>query len=405
MKVRYTYRARIGKQAEQALMREWGACRWVWNQMVEENQRRHEQGHTFGANEQQLYLTRLRRTTVGEDGEHWLAACSNTAQQQTVRDYAKARGKALSDRKNKAKRPAGFPRFKSRDRSLPTLNYTKRGFSLRRIDGRDRLMLAKGIRINIVWSRPLPAEPSSVRIHRDAVGDWWASFVVDVEPEPLPSAGRAVGIDWGVKATANTTSPDHDMPANGCLNRSLSTLKADQRRMARRRPKKGKPASGRYRKAKRRAARTYRHVRNQRRDNAFKWAYRIVQDFDRIAYEDFHPAFLAKTSMARKAADNLLGDTKRILEYECERHGREVKPIPAPYTTQTCSSCGARAKRHIELGEDTFRCEQCGYVAGRDFNAAMNVLKEAGFDLSCAEDARHGTLRGDAQSEHGIPRL
>ena len=405
MKLRYTYRARIGKQAERALMHEWGACRWVWNQMVEENRKRHGQGMEFGDKQAQEHLTRLRAETTGENGEHWLAAGSNVAQQQAVRDYSRARRKAVMDRNRHASRKAGLPSFKSRKTSLPSLNYTRNGFRMKTIAGRDRLILAKGIRVNVVWSRPLPSEPSSVRVYRDVAGAWWASFVVDVEPEQLPPTNRAIGIDWGVKAVANTTSPDHDLPAPNALRNALPGLRAAQRRMARRRPKKGEPASNGYKRAKRTAAKLHRHVRNQRLDIAHKWANIIVHDFDHIAIEDFHPAFLAKTTMARKAADNLIGATKGILMEKGERTGREVKTIPARYTTMTCSSCGARAKHRLGLDERVYHCEKCGYTCDRDLNAARNIRTEAGFNLSCVEDARRETRKGETQSEHGIPQL
>ena len=405
MKLRYTYRARIGKQAERAIMREWGACRWVWNQMVEENRKRHEQGLEFGDKQAQEHLTRLRAETTSENGERWLAAGSNVAQQQTVRDYSRSRRKAIMDRKRHSGSKAGLPSFKSRNTSLPSLNYTKRGFRLKTMDGRERLILAKGVRVNVVWSRPLPSEPSSVRIRRDAAGDWWASFVVDVDEQQLPATNNAIGIDWGVKAVANTTNPEYDLPAPEFLSQSLHELRDAQRRMARRRPDKGKPASNGYRQAKRAAAKTYRNVRNQRLDAAHKWANKIVRDFDHIAIEDFHPAFLAKTTMARKAADNLIGATKRILLEKSARTGREVKKVPAPYTTMTCSACGARAKRRLKLDERVYHCAYCGYICDRDLNAARNIRKEAGFNLPYAEGVRRQPQQGKTSSEYGIPRL
>ena len=65
------------------------------------------------------------------------------AQQQLVRDFAKSRKKALLDRKNKipVTQRHGLPRFKKRDRSLPTLNYTRRGFSLTQRPDTGRLVL------------------------------------------------------------------------------------------------------------------------------------------------------------------------------------------------------------------------------------------------------------------------
>nr|WP_211207329.1 transposase [Stackebrandtia nassauensis] len=131
-------------------------------------------------------------------------------QQQTIRDFAKSRTKALMDIKRRlpAQQRAGMPRFKKKLLAAPTLNYTKRGFQVK--DG--KLCLSGGIVINVVWSRELPGEASSVRVYRDRLGHWYASFVVLSKPHPLPPTGKVIGIDRGVREIATTTSDDHDLP-------------------------------------------------------------------------------------------------------------------------------------------------------------------------------------------------
>jgi putative transposase len=93
-----------------------------------------------------------------------------------IRDFATSRAKALKDIEDRLpqQRRAGMPRFKKKREARPSLNYTKRGFRLR--DG--RLHLAGGIVLRVVWSRDLPADPSSVRVYQDSLGHWYASFVV-----------------------------------------------------------------------------------------------------------------------------------------------------------------------------------------------------------------------------------
>ncbi len=103
---------------------------------------------------------------------------------------------------------AGMPRNKRKREAAPSLNFTTRGFRLK--DG--RLRLAGGIVLRVVWSRDLPSTPSSVRVYRDSLGHWYASFVVATVTESLPPTGQAVGIDWGVKEIATTTSDAHDLP-------------------------------------------------------------------------------------------------------------------------------------------------------------------------------------------------
>ena len=95
--------------------------------------------------------------------------------------------------------------------------------------------------------------------------------------------------------------------------------------MARRKPERGKPASAGYKRAKRQAAKAHAKVGAQRKDTARKWAKSVVRDHDVIAMEDFKPRFLAKSTMARKAADAAIGSAKKSLLELAAKHGRVVQ--------------------------------------------------------------------------------
>ncbi|MCG8352391.1 MAG: transposase [Chloroflexales bacterium] len=43
------------------------------------------------------------------------------------------------------------------------------------------------------------------------------------------------------------------------------------------------------------------------------------------------------------------------------------------FTTQQCSSCGELVQKSLSVR--THSCPSCGYVADRDHNAAINILK------------------------------
>lgn len=240
----------------------------------------------------------------------------------------------------------------------------------------------------MVWSRPLPAAPSSVRVYRDSLGCWYCSFVVPAQAEPLPATGRVIGIDWGVAEIATTTSPDHDLPHPQHGKRSAERLARSQRMMARRRPAKGTPASKGYRKAKRQTAKVHKKAARQRQDTARKWAKRIVRDHDAVAVEDFRPRFLARSTMARKATDAAIGATKRALLEMGRKHGRDVRLVNPAYTTMDCARCGARAKHALPLSERTYTCTACGVVSPRDANSAQVMLLRAGLDPAGADRIR-----------------
>ena len=135
----------------------------------------------------------------------WLREGSQVAQQQMLRTYATALEHSFKVRGRRK------PAVQRRKTALPSLEYTTRGFSIR--DG--RLILPKGVSIPVVWSRELPSALKSVRVYRDSLGHWYASFVVRRDIAPAPEAGGSIGIDWGVATTATTTSPAYDRPYGG----------------------------------------------------------------------------------------------------------------------------------------------------------------------------------------------
>lgn len=383
---RYTYRLRVSSTARAGLEAEWARCRWVWNECVAMSRKVHHLNRdaaektTCGPAQLDKMLTEARTAMS------WLREGSSVPQQQTIRDFAKSRTKALKDIKAKlpVRQRAGMPRIKRKRDALPTLNYTQRGFRLK--DG--RLHLAGGTVLTVVWSRKLPAAPSSVRVYRDAVGHWYASFVVATETQPLPATGAVLGVDWGVRETATTTSDAHDLPHAQHGKTAAQKLARYQRMMARRRPDRGQAASKGYRKAQAQAAKLHKKVARQRQDTARKWAKRVVRDHDAIAVEDFRPKFLAKTTMARKAADAAIGATKTALIEMGRKHGRDIRLVHPAHTTMDCASCGARTKHALPLSERTYTCTACGVVSPRDKNSARVMLVRAGLNPAGVEGVR-----------------
>lgn len=336
------------------------------------------------------------RGTDDNRGE-WLRAGSQNAQQNTVIEWGRNRKAAFTV---PGRRP---PKFKAARWSPPTLAYTVRGF---RIDNDRRLVVAGGISLPVVWHRDLPSEPTSVRVYRDPVGHWWASFVVEREPEQFPAASGGIGIDWGVTETATTTDPAFDLPHAEHGRKAAAGLAKYQRRMARRRPKRGQAPSKGYLTAKQQTAKAYAKVVRQRRHDARQWARAVVKQHELIAVEDFKPKFLARSTMARKSADARIGAAKATLIEYGERAGRTVVLVPPAYTTMTCGECGATRTKRIPLAERTFRCEACGHVACRDRNAARVILAAAESNGASVDSRRHDPpFVGVVQLELESPRL
>ncbi|MGW6421042.1 RNA-guided endonuclease InsQ/TnpB family protein [Nocardia sp. NPDC055053] len=366
--VRYTYRLRPGARASAALEAEWHRCRFLWNEAV--HQRRSGRKPTLC--KLSKLLTDARKTTA------WLREGSQVCQQQTLRAYASALQHSYQVKGR------GKPTVKKRKTALPTLEYTTRGFSIRD----ERLALPKGMTIPVVWSRALPAEPTSVRVYRDSLGHWYASFVVRRERRPAADTDGAVGIDWGVTTTATASDPRFDLPYHGYRKRCAAELAKAQRKMARRRRPKGQTPSKGYQRARREAAKLHKKASRQNVHTTRHWARKVISDNAVIVVEDFKPRFLSRSTMARKAADAAIGTAKRELIEQGKRAGRKVVLVPPAYTTMTCASCLAINKR-LDLGHRTFRCAYCGHAADRDRNAARVILAMVEPDRAAVDAVRH----------------
>ncbi|MEV3962488.1 transposase [Nocardia sp. NPDC050193] len=369
--VRYNYRLRPGVTAERALLSEWHRCRYLWNEAVHQDK--------LGNRPTSAKLGKL--LTAARAANAWLKDGSQNAQQCTLNNYAHALGRSFKEK------GSGSPKAKSRKKSLPSLEYTTRGFRLR--DG--RLVLAKGVSIPVVWSRELPSRPTSVRIYRDSLGHWYGSFVVRRKSATAPEIDASIGIDWGVSTIATTTRAEYDLPYRGHRKRCAAELARAQRKMSRRRRKSGVQSNG-YRRAKRLAARLYKRAFRQTQHDSRVWAKRIVEDHELIAVEDFKPKFLAKSTMARKASDAAIGAAKRELIQRAERAGRRVVSVTPAYTTMTCAECFGRINQRLGLTNRNFRCAACGHRDNRDRNAARVILAVAERGHASVEDMRHSRL-------------
>ena len=234
------------------LNRTFGCVRVVWNRTLAARRERYA---TEGKNTSYAETDRAL-TAMKKDPElAFLSEVSSVPLQQALRHQHAAFGAFFARR-------ARYPRFKSRN-GKQSAHYTRSAFAMRH----GKLRLAKtSAPLRFVWSWPdvdvTILNPAMVVVSREPDGRWYVTFTIDTaDPDLLPDAGHAVGVDLGVKDFAVTsdgeriTNPRH-------MERKARNLARYQRRMARCR--RGSANRG---KAKAKAARAHRKVRNARRDS------------------------------------------------------------------------------------------------------------------------------------------
>jgi putative transposase len=359
--VRYRYRLCPSPGQRQSLTQVFGCARVVYNDCLRLREECHAAGVKISAAGVQRRVITLAKLTPERQ---WLATAPSVALVQACNDARRAYRNYFDARSGKRRgRKVGHPRFRSK-RGRQSIRLTRNGFSLHG----PRLYVAKVGQIKLRWSRPLPSLPSSVTVIREPDGRYYASFVVERSPAPLPPSDCEVGVDVGLDRLAVTSG--------GEIIANPRFLRARQRRLAqaqRALSRKQKGSANRA-KARHRVAVLHRKVREARLDHAHKTALRLVRDNQAVYAEDLAVSWLARTRLAKSVHDAGWGQLLRLLAEKAGHYGRGFYRVGrfVP-TSQTCSGCGA-SDGPKPLSVRAWRCAACGAVHDRDVNAARNIL-------------------------------
>jgi putative transposase len=201
MLVRYRYRIDPTPGQRQMLARTFGCARVVYNDALRERERAHQAGEQLTDTQIQRRVITLAKQTPERA---WLGEVASVALVQACQDARRAYRNWFDSLSGKRRgRRVGHPRFRAKH-GRQSIRLTRNGFALHG----TRLYVAKVGDLKVRWSRALPSVPSSVTVIRDPDGRYYASFVVDRAPTPLPPVGRVVGIDLGLVVFAAVATSD-----------------------------------------------------------------------------------------------------------------------------------------------------------------------------------------------------
>jgi len=357
MKSRYQFRIYPTPGQRQSLARLFGCVRVVWNDalfLCKQSDKLPKNSEL-----QKLCITQAKKT---EDRE-WLGQVSAIPLQQSVADLGVAFKNFFQSRSGKRKgKKVNPPRFKRRV-NRQTARFTKNGFKVKT----SKVYLAKIGDIKVKWSRPMPAEPSSVTVIKDCAGRYFLSFVVEVEPEIKPPKNPSIGIDLGLKTFASCSngkkidSPDYS--------RLYRKLKRCQRRLAKR--EKG---SKRLERMRVKVAKLNAQIRDKRKDFLHKLSTKVVDSNQVIALEDLNVGGMLKNrKLSRAISQAGWYEFRSLCEGKACNHNRDFRVINRwEPTSQVCSECGYRWGK-LDLSVRTIVCVNCGVEHDRDDNASVNI--------------------------------
>ena len=367
MKARYRYRIYPTASQKIGLARLFGCTRVVWNDALAHCLEEYRAGNKKPTNGalQKRFITQAKKTSERE----WLGEVSNIALQQSLNDLEQAYKNFFQSCKGERKgKPVRPPRLKKR-KGRQSAKFHSGGFKVHETS----VYIAKIGKIKTVWSRELPAKPTSATVIKDPANRYFISFVVEIQPEILPETSNSCGIDLGIIDFA-TIDNGRKIKAPKPLKKNLKRLRKKQRNLSRK--QKG---SKRREVARQKIAKLHAKIRDTRTDFLHKLSTEVIKENQLIALEDLNVSGLLKNRKLSRAISDLgWREFRTLLEAKAEKYGREFRVINRwQPTSQTCSCCGQKGgKKELSIRE--WICLWCGEKHDRDINAATNILKVAG---------------------------
>jgi putative transposase len=341
---------------------------------------------------QSAQLRDIRRADPAGQGRH-----SFTAQQQTLRRLNTV---FAAFYRRAATGGAGYPRFRPYSR-FDQVAFVAGDGARWQPAGSGRWAHAAFQSVGAVKVRQHRAVTGTVktlqlkREHRR----WYVIVTADIEPVPLPATGREIGVDVGV--TRFLTTSDGQIVANPRFLATAQEAIADLQR----RKERAALGSGNRKRIRRRLAREWRKVRNQRLDFHHKTARMLIDACDVMGLEKLNTAgmtrkpapkpdldrpgqFLPNQAAAKAGLNKSILDAgwaqfASILAGKAEEAARHVILVNPAYTSLDCHACGARC---IRPRQDTVICPHCG-PWDADINAAQNIASRAGLGSGQADAA------------------
>ncbi|MEO3764648.1 transposase [Streptomyces sp. B5E4] len=315
----------------------------------------------------------------------WLAAASQTVQQQALRDFAQAmanffRGPHRRPSWRRAGRHEGFRVVAVKPGDVRRLS---------RSSGEVRVPKVGWVRFR--WSRAVPEGVKSYRVTCERAGRWHVAFAAVPDPVPAPGNGAVVGVDRGVAVSAALSTGER-LHAPRLRESEARRLVLLQRRLAR-----CKRGSNRRWKVRSAFARLKARDADRRRDWVEKSTTYLAAGFDVIGIEGLDVRSMTASARGTVATPGSrvrqkAGVNRGILRsgwgalaarLEDKASGRVVRVDPA-YTSLRCSACGV-VDREARESQARFSCRACGHTGNADVNAARNIKTAAGRAVAARE--------------------
>jgi putative transposase len=353
----FKYRIYPNVEQEIILAKHFGSCRFLYNwglaKKIELYQKESKKISCFDLIKE---ITQLKK----EKEYEWLNEINAQSLQQSLRHLDNAFTRFFREKK-------GFPKFhkKTGKQSFAVPQSVKIDFE------KNQIQIPKCKQINVKLHRKFEGNVKTCVISKNPSGKYFISVLVE-NNENLPQKAEiksetAVGIDVGIKDFATLSNGEVIANPRHLKSKEIKLAK-HQKRLARK--KKG---SKRRELQKKRVAKIYEKISNERRDFLHKTSKKIVQEFDTVITENLNVKGMVKNhNLAKAISDCSWGTFTSMLEYKCNWYGKNYIKIGRFEPSSKLCSCGV-INKELRLSDRVWTCKVCNATHDRDRLASQNI--------------------------------
>ena len=355
-----------------------GICRYVYNFYLGHNKALHDNGEKFMTGKSfSLWLN--NEYIPNNPDKTWIREVYSKAVKKSIEDGCTAFTRFF-------KHQSDFPKFKKKGKSDVKMYFVRNNPKDCQCE-RHRLKIPTLGWIRIKEKGYIPTTKDGYMIRSGTVsvkaGRFYVSVLVEIPDVNIDnSSNEGIGIDLGLKdfAIISNGKTYRNINKSAGLKKFEKQLIREQRSLSRKYEslKKGESTQrANIQKQKLKVQKLHHKMDNIRTDYINKTIAEIVKTKPSyITIEDLNVKGMMKNRCLSKAvASQKFYEFRTKLKAKCDENGIELRVADRFYpSSKTCHHCGS-VRKNLKLSDRIYRCE-CGYVADRDFNAALN-LKDA----------------------------
>ena len=352
-----------------------GICRYVYNFYLGHNKALHDNGEKFMTGKSfSLWLN--NEYIPNNPDKTWIREVYSKAVKKSIEDGCTAFTRFF-------KHQSDFPKFKKKGKSDVKMYFVRNNPKDCQCE-RHRLKIPTLGWVRIKEKGYIPTTKDGYMIRSGTVsvkaGRFYVSVLVEIPDVNIGNnSNEGIGIDLGLKdlAIVSNGKTYRNINKSAGLKKLEKQLIREQRSLSRKYEnlKKGESTQrANIQKQKLKVQKLHHKMDNIRTDYMNKTIAEIVKTKPSyIAIEDLNVKGMMKNRCLSKAvASQKFYEFRTRLKAKCDENGIELRVADRFYpSSKTCHHCGS-VRKNLKLSDRIYRCE-CGYVADRDLNAALNL--------------------------------